>query len=142
MNAVISIIPNGLIYKFIPALAHHLERSEYWSKGRSNVDDIVRFIYTGQMQLWVIFDEEEKSIGYVVTEIKQYPQSKMLVWQYGAGDYGVLEATNDLVFETIERFAKDTGCNGLEVFGRPGWKREAKRYGFNSQTVMYEKFFG
>jgi len=142
MTYGITFVPYGQISFVLPSLMNYLTKSEFWTRGRANVDDIVRFLFTGQMQLWAIFDQETQQIhAFIITEIKQYPQSKMFVWQYGAGEIGVLEATNTLVVETIEKAAKDSGCEGMEIMGRPGWRREAKRFGFTSETVMYEKFF-
>jgi hypothetical protein len=135
-------IPYGRLSFVLPSLMGYLAKSEFWTRGRASVDDIIKFLFTGQMQLWAIFDEEtHQTYGYIITEIKQYPQYKMFIWQYGAGEIGVLEATNGLVFETLEKAAKDSGCDGIEIMGRPGWKREAKRFGCTSETVMYEKFF-
>jgi hypothetical protein len=142
MAEAITLVPYGELHKFIPLFTPILWKSELVSNGRSSVDDIIKFLYTGEMNLWAIFDDETRAIyGYVVTEIKQYPQSKLLVLQYCAGDPGAIEASGDLVFETLENFAKDGGCDGLEFFGRPGWGPFARKFGCTTQTVIYEKFF-
>ena len=80
-----SLIPPGMVAETIPQLLPHLKTSQEWTKGRSTVDDILRFILNGQMQLWV-GHEEGKIYGHVITEIKQYPQCRMLVVQYCAGE--------------------------------------------------------
>jgi hypothetical protein len=142
MTYKITFIPYGQISFVLPSLVNYLAKSKFWTRGRANVDDIIRFLYTGQMQLWVIFVEETENIhGYIITEIKQYPRHKMFVWQYGAGEIGVLENVNKIVFDALEQAAKAFECDGLEIMGRSGWRREAKRFGFTSETVMYEKFF-
>ena len=135
-------IPFGELTRFIPALQRNLLKSELWTQGRATIDDIVKFIYLQQMQLWVVHEtEQQKIVGYVITEIKQYPRAKYLVMQYSAGDVGVLESAGDRVFEVLENFAKAEGCAGIEFFGRPGWRRHARKHGCTEETVVYEKKF-
>jgi len=142
MSYEFSLVPFGQISYMIPALLKNLEKSEFWTKGRANVDDIVRFILTGQMNLWVLFDTASATVeGHVVTEIKDYPQCKMLVVQYCAAEPHLLEESGDMVFGTLEKFGRDVGCIGIEFFGRPGWSPHVKKRGYVTRTVVYEKHF-
>lgn len=142
MALTVTYIPYGQLSYVLPKLVHNLEKSELWTRGRASVDDIVKFLYTQYMQLWAIHDPEHEDIwGYVITELKQYPKCKMLVIQYSAGDYGSLELSGDVVFEELEEFAKAEGCQGIEFFGRPGWRNHARKHGCTAQTVVYEKYF-
>lgn len=142
MNYQISYVPYGRISPILPSLLYYLNKSEFWTHGRAVVDDILQYLYTGKMQLWAIYQAESQKIdAYIITEIKQYPQCKMFVWQYGAGEPGVTEQCDELVFDTLEHAAKDSGCAGLEVFGRPGWKPIAKKHGCTVNYVIYEKHF-
>ena len=142
MNLSISIVPYGQISYMVQPLIKYLQKSEDWTKGRSSVDDIVRFVLTGQMQLWVVFDPETQEIhGYVITEIKQYPQSKMFVIQYCAMEPNHMKYVDEVMHETADRFARDAGCAGIEFFGRPGWEPHVKKRGYTVKTVVFEKFF-
>jgi hypothetical protein len=77
MNLEISLVPVGNVSQTVPGLLPYLRKSEVWDRGRTKVDDILRFVLTGQMQLWVVFSLEEKGVyGYLITEVKQYPQCK------------------------------------------------------------------
>lgn len=135
-----SLVPPGMVSGVIPALLPYLKESEKWARGRATVDDILRFVLTGQMQLW-IGHEENTIYGHVVTEIKEYPQCKMLVVQYCAGEPNHMQYVDDEIFDLLDRFAKDTGCSGVEFVGRPGWRKQAEKYGFEVRSVMYQKFF-
>jgi len=135
-----SLVPPGMVSSVIPALLPYLAESEKWSKGRASVDDILRFVLTGQMQLWVVH-EENTIYGHVVTEIKEYPRCKMLVVQYCAGESNHMQYVDDEIFDLLDRFAKDAGCTGIEFVGRPGWRKQAEKYGFEVRSVMYQKFF-
>lgn len=142
MNLDISLIPYGQISYMVAPLLRFLQESESWTKGRSSVDDIVRFVLTGQMQLWVVFDPDTQEIhGYVITEIKQYPQSKMFVIQYCAMNPNHMKYVEDSMHEKADRFARDAGCAGVEFFGRPGWEPHVKKRGYTVKTVVFEKFF-
>jgi hypothetical protein len=129
-----------MVSSVIPALLPYLAESEKWSKGRASVDDILRFVLNQQMQLWVVH-EENTIYGHVVTEIKEYPRCKMLVVQYCAGEPNHMQYVDDEIFDLLDRFAKDAGCSGIEFVGRPGWRKQAEKYGFEVRSVMYQKFF-
>lgn len=135
-----SLVPPGMVSNVIPALLPYLRESEKWARGRATVDDILRFVFTGQMQLW-IGHEENTIYGHVITEIKEYPQCKMLIVQYCAGEPNHMQYVDDEIFDLLDRFAKDTGCSGVEFVGRPGWRKQAEKYGFEVRSVMYQKFF-
>ena len=142
MNLSISIVPYGQVSYVVPSLIKYFEKSEGWTRGRSGVDDIVRFALTGQMQLWVVFDPADNNIyGYVVTEVKQYPKSKIFVIQYCAMESQHMRYVSDTMHETADRFARDMGCNGVEFFGRPGWEPHVKKYGYTAKSVVFEKYF-
>jgi hypothetical protein len=142
MNLSISLVPYGQISYMVSPLIKYLQKSEDWTKGRSSIDDIVRFVLTGQMQLWVVYEPESQEIyGYVITEIKQYPQSKMFVIQYCAMESNHMKYVEDVMHETADRFARDAGCSGIEFFGRPGWEPHVKKRGYTVKTVVFEKFF-
>lgn len=135
-------VPYGRITGVLPQLLPYLVKSERRTHDRNEVDDIVKNLYSGQDLLWAVYEEEtEKVVGFVITEVKQYPQSKMLLWKFTAGDIGVLPHVEELVHNTIERFAKDIKCDGMEAIGRFGWKHQAKKYGYTPFMVLYEKFF-
>jgi hypothetical protein len=54
---------------------------------------------------------------------------------------GSLKEAEELMQDIAARFAKDAGCAGIEFVGRPGWRATANKYGYEVQSVMYQKFF-
>jgi hypothetical protein len=135
-----TLVPNGQVAQLIPALWPYLATSEEWTHGRAKVDDILRFILTGQMQLWVGHEDNE-IYGHVITEVKAYPRCKMLVIQYCAGEATHMQYVEDQMYDLLDRFAKDAGCAGIEFVGRPGWRKSAGSHGYTVQSVTYQKFF-
>lgn len=145
MNLQISFTPPMIVPNYVNGLIPYLQKSEMWTRGRAKIKDIIEFLYSGRMHLWLVYDLDEKGVvpyGYVITEVKDYPQCKMLVIQYCAGEKNHMAYVEDRMFQTLESFAKDAGCAGIELFGRPGWTAHVKKYGFNSQTIVFEKYFG
>jgi hypothetical protein len=136
----VSLVPHGAIAGLVPTLLPHLRESAQWTRGRATVDDILYMVLSGQMQLWAAHDAQ-RMYGHVITEIKTYPQCKMLTVQYCAMEPGALEQVEDIMQDVAARFAKDAGCAGIEFVGRPGWRTTAKKYGYEVQSVMYQKFF-
>ena len=142
MNLDISLVPPGNIYTAVPGLLPYLMESAERTRGRATVDDILRFVLNGQMQLWVVFSPEDSKIyGHVITEVKQYPSNTMLVIQYCAGEANHMQYCEDKMYDVLDRFARDAGCAGIELIGRPGWGKHVKQRGYEAQSVMYQKFF-
>lgn len=136
----VSLVPHGSVAGLIPALMPFLVESERWARGRVNVDDLLRFVLNGQMHLWVVHDNQS-IYGHLITEIKHYPQCKMLTVQYCAMQQNLMAMVEDEMQSKAAQFAKDAGCAGIEFVGRPGWRKTANKYGYEVQSVMYQKFF-
>ena len=142
MKLDIALIPYGSIAGTIPAIMPYLMESAKRSRGRASVDDILRFLFSGEMQLWVVFDDETKEAhGQFITEVKQYPQCKMLVIQYAAMLPNHMAEIEALMQHYAEDYALSAGCKGIEFIGRPGWKKHAEKYGYKAHSVMYQRFF-
>lgn len=136
----ISLVPVGQLAGVIPEVLPFINESVVRARGRVVADDLLRFVINGHMQLWVVHDNGSAH-GHVITEIKQYPQCKMLTIQYCAMTPGTLAMVEDEMQDVAARFAQDAGCAGIEFVGRPGWRDTAKKYGYEVQSVMYQKFF-
>ena len=142
MKLGFTIVPHGQIGFMVPGLMANLQTSEMWTRGRATVDDILAFLLSKQMVLWVAFEPDTKKIvGHIISEVKQYPQQKMLVLQYIAAEPHRMKDVEDVVHATLEAYAKDMGCAGIEAFGRPGWGRHLNKRGYAVRTCVYEKYF-
>jgi len=138
----ISLVPYGALSQVLGGLWTYLKQAADYSSGRSSVDDIVRMILNGQYSLWVVFEiGTNRIVGFFATEIKQYPQRRMLCVQHCAVEPGHLDGLEERMEELSIKFAKDTGCTGIEFVGRPGWRKYSKANGYYSHSVVYQKFF-
>jgi len=140
MKLDLSLVPHGLIHTVVGQITPYLRISEEWTKGRSSVDDILGFLFSGRMQLWIVLDYQ-KIYGHLITEVKQYPRCKMFVVQYCAMEPHVMAKVEDKMQELAEKYAKESGCAGIEFVGRPGWSKSMKKYGYDVQSIMFQKFF-
>lgn len=141
MNLDIKLVPPKAVHSWIPGLRKYLAKSEFWTKGRATAVDIIEFLISGQMYMWVVVDEDLKPWGYVITETRDYPRCKVLTVQYCAGESGYMRFIEDRMYDTLDQFAKDAGCAGIEFFGRKGWESHVKKHGYKMNTVIYERFF-
>ena len=136
----ISLVPVGQVAAAVAAVLPFLKESARWTRGRATEDDILSFVLSGKMLLWVVHDERT-AMGHIITEVKQYPQCKMLTIQYCAMVPGTMESVEDQMQELAKSAAISAGCAGIEFVGRPGWRLTAQKYGYEVQSVMYQKFF-
>lgn len=99
-----------------------------------NIVDILYGIITDRMQLFISWNNDRVESA-VVTEIAQYPQSKVLRYFLAGGTN--LENWLERIQEVIEKFAKKEKCTHLEVAGRKGWVRKLK--GFRVKAYLLNK---
>ena len=101
-----------------------LDRVKEHSEGELETDDFLEPLTHGDMQLWIATENKEMHSA-MVTQIVPYPQKQVLrVISIAGSDFKKLYEFNDMV----ESFAIKTGCSGMELWGRKGWKKVLKEY--------------
>lgn len=100
------------------AIAPLLAKSTRRAGGAYEPIDLLRGAFAGQFGIWVCEVDGEIQ-GAVVTEIKQYPRKRVLDVIFGGGN-NMAQWIEPLV-ETIDRHARETGCEAVVCIGRPGW---------------------
>jgi len=98
------------------------------------IEDIYKGLLNNRMQLFISWNDN-KVESAVVTEIAQYPQSKVLRYFLAGGTN--LENWLEKIQQVIEKFAKQENCTHLEVAGRKGWVRKLK--GFRVKAYLLNK---
>jgi hypothetical protein len=109
-----------------------LEALQY-ADGKYTVDDIYQKLTSAQMQLWVVY-HNHKLCAFCITQIFIYPTEKRL---------GILFASGRDVYEwihlneIIKDFATTKGCSAVEIYGRPGWEKILRPFGYEKiHTVL------
>ena len=114
-------------------IANSLNRSN----GYALADHIKEWILQDKMQLWILWDSQDKKYyGVVVTEIIQRPLQRCLNIKIMTGNHR--EKWQHLI-KQVEDFAWQNNCDSLELVARPGWKRVLKPFGFKESHVLLEK---
>jgi hypothetical protein len=110
-----------------------LDRVKEHSEGELETDDFLEPLTHGDMQLWIA-TEDQKMHSAMVTQIVPYPQKQVLrVISIAGSDFKRLYEFNDMV----ESFAIRTGCSGMELWGRKGWKKLLPDW--ESNYIVYTK---
>jgi hypothetical protein len=115
---------------------NYMEGAAKYTHGRFTADDIKRcFIKNHNQQLWIAYDDN-KIYGAAITEVMQYPQMKVLTMHFTGGVE--FSKWHKEIISIFRSFAKDTGCQTIEAFGRPGWKKIFEKDGFKSNFIFFE----
>ena len=110
-----------------------LEKVKEYSEGEAEPDAFLEALTHGDMQLWIA-TEDSNMHSVMVTQIVTYPQKKILrVISIAGSDFKRLYEFNDMV----ESFAIKTGCSGMELWGRKGWKKLLPDW--ESNYIVYSK---
>lgn len=114
-----------------------LERGISHGDGELDVDDLLKFLLSRTMQLWVVYNYNESKIMMAgVTEIVNYPKSKVCRAVVLGGD-GVDQWVKHVA--GIEAWAKSMNCNKMEAFGRRGLARKMESIGYSNKYVVIRK---
>lgn len=95
--------------------------------GTLTLDEVNAWLKAGKAQLWCLHAAGE-CIGIWVTRIERTQHCTWgLVWGC-AGDFLPYKAEALAMFERIEAWFREKGCEFSEWSGRPGWERIFPEY--------------
>lgn len=90
------------------------------TEGELQPEDFLENIVNKYMHLWLSVEDTEITMA-MVTQIIEYPRRKTLRIIAISGKN--FKKTHSQFNDIIESFAIQTGCSGLELWGRKGWKK-------------------
>lgn len=111
-------IPHDQVNFYWGQCAPFIERALDESPKDFTLTDIYLAVCERNMQLWV-WIEDERILAVLVTEVVKYPQKTVCLMLLGAGSK-IVSWIDD---ETIYEWARDQGCDEMEIYGRKGWGR-------------------
>lgn len=112
-------------------LRQAIETAQAYAAGEVSADTVLERISNGLSQAWSF------SGFIVVTDVVIYESMERLRISYCSGDM-TEEATKEAL-TILEAFAKSIGCAGVEIYGRQGWVRRLKPYGYEQQYAVVIK---
>ena len=97
-----------------------LAKAAVHSEGELEPEDFLEPLSTGEMQLWVAYEDDDNINAAMVTQFIQYPQKKILrIISLAGEDFEEIKSFQGM----IEGFAVKYGCTAIELWGRKGWKK-------------------
>lgn len=92
----------------------------------------------GYSTLWCIQDPQQRNVPvcFVITFIIEAGGFRTLVIRWMAG-VGMDQWLKDI--DLIEGWAQAQGCHKIEVWGRPGWVRVLRPFGYSPEYVVVSK---
>ena len=131
----VSLVPKeavGSVWKDVDEI---LKRAVDTVKDKSEVIDILTGVYEGMYALWVVMNEDDKIIAAFTTRLIQYPRRRALALDWVGGTQ--MKEWEDQLIDTMKRYGNELGCSHLEGYGRKGWGRALKKYGFYPEYIAY-----
>lgn len=118
-----------------PYVLPYLQSAIDRSGGRISADTVFTSLFHGTHLLWIVNDDT-KIVAALTTRVAKYPLKRMLVVECLGGDG--MEEWVSMLDDTLKRFAKDSGLDGIELFGREGWTKALAPYGWKRSMVLCE----
>lgn len=87
-------------------------------------------------RLWVVA-EGDKVRGFGVTHVYDDELRRVMAIEYAGGKD--VAGQYSIVVEKLEEYAKDMGCQTVEIYGRRGWERALKNDGYAEKAIVLEK---
>jgi hypothetical protein len=103
------------------------------SHGYLKAVDVLDRLKEGRYRLWMAWRADP--VGVVITEFCDYPQKRTCIVRVLGAHFMPSEWRAFLA--RIEAWAKQNGCQAMEVFGRKGWDRKLDDY--TLQQVVLRK---
>lgn len=107
-----------------------VDRAATRSRGKYTGADILAALLDARAQLWVW--STPTAFGVLVTQIEQYPRNKCCWIRVATGSNAAEWA--QAAVARIEQFAREVGCDAMELIARPGWEKFLPSY---ARTHVY-----
>ena len=136
MTWTVSVIPaenlKGVWPIASPLLAPAIDRSG----GRIDQQSTYRWIEDGRLLLWFAANADHQVRAAFTTRIAHYPLKSMLVVEcLGGSD---MHLWVDVANEAFKGYARRAGCEGVEMYGRRGFARALRKFGWKETMVLCE----
>ena len=131
----VSLVPTEAVGHVWKDVDRVLKKAVATVDNKAEMIDILDGIYDGTYVLWVVIDEKDDVIAAFTTRLIVYPQRKALALDWVGGTR--MKEWEDQLIDTMRRYANELDCSHLEGYGRKGWGRALKKYGFYPEYIAY-----
>lgn len=131
---VISAVPAEVLDVVWPDAAPLLEQAVETSGGRYSMERLWEELQERKLGLWVAL-EGTTPIAAITTRIAVYPDCKALAMDWIGGTR--MEEWLPVAHEILGRYGREHGCSHLEGYGRKGWERALRKFGWVPDLITY-----
>ena len=132
---IVSLVPTEAVGHVWKDVEKVLEKSVSTVKDKAKMIDVLGGILNDTYVLWVVMDEDDSIIAAFTTRLLVYPQRKALALDWVGGTR--MREWEDQLIDTMRKYANELDCSHLEGYGRKGWGRSLKKYGFYQEYIAY-----
>lgn len=132
---LVSVVPQDHVLDVWPAVAKYIENALKYTHGRYELADVLHQLLHEGYLLWIAFEEGHIK-GAVITHFMYYPRKKYLGCPFVTGEE--FDTWKEPMLTTLQRFATDNGCEGLEATARLGWARKFKDDGYEALWQTFQ----
>lgn len=118
---------------------NYLKDAIKYSDGKFTIRKLHDLLIAKHMQLWVAADKKNNIKACAVTEIVDYPAKRVLLIVFAAG-IGLEEWIHHI--EVLQNFAAYHDCEAVEIYGRAGWEKVLKKYGYSKTHSVFRLQLG
>ena len=140
-------VRTGLMFSPVPTeyldavwskVADLMRRSVKTAEGKYEVEDLYPSIMNNEIVLWIIadHDKDDEIIAAITTRLIEYPQGNSMAMDWIGGKR--MKDWLPMAQESISRYAKEHKCKYLEGYGRKGWDRWLRKYGWKPDYIAYK----
>lgn len=132
----VALIPTASVLDYLPYCKGWLQRAAARSWNGMPYEYVRDGLVGGGMQLWVIYRGSERLAAAVTYIYKPYMVKlcRLLVLGGREADKWMPD-----FMESLEEFAAANECEAVEAFGRPGWRKSARRTGYGHVCSVFLK---
>jgi hypothetical protein len=116
-----------------------------YSLGRLRAEDVIEYIRTNHMQIWLAFEDDDLD-GFIITQILEYPAAKELrfICLTGVRVEGWQEFMETIggwipYTKQVEDWAESIGCTISQVECPAPWEVYLKDYEYRRGHVLLQK---
>jgi hypothetical protein len=120
-------VPSGMAYAAWPEVAPLLAPAVEMSEGRHTLATTLARVSTGHMTALVALSQARPIMGCII-QVAIYPAEKWLQVPFCGGTR--MKEWLPSLLDTLDSYAYNEQCAGVELFGRGGWKRVLAPYGY------------
>ena len=133
-------VPREHLKEMLPLVSHLIVEALETTLGEDSFVEVVEKLSTGNMQMWVVGDEDDFNIlGVVLTRVQVCEKTKLLNVYLCSGEAFDSWTTH---LEMLEEWGRTKGCEYITATGRRGWTKKLKPLGFEEKYVtLYKPLF-